>query len=108
MKKRRNRVWGTKNRPRVSIYKSNRYLYVQLIDDLQGKTMISISSLKFKEGKTCTNAKSVEIAEKIGKIIGKEAKERGIEQVVFDRGSYPYHGRVKALAEGMRKQGLKF
>jgi len=107
MKKKR-RVFGTKDKPRVSVYKSNRYLYVQLIDDIIGKTIVSASSLKFKKGKSSTNAKSVEIARRLGEIIGGEANKKGIEQVVFDRGPYPYHGRVKALAEGIRKKNLKF
>ena len=102
----REKIFGTKDRPRLSIYKSNRYLYLQLIDDERGETLLFSSSLgsSYKKG-NC--AKTLEIARRIGGDLAKEAKKRKIRQVVLDRGSYPYHGRIRALAETIRKQGIK-
>ncbi len=102
----RDKIFGTKDRPRLSIYKSNRYLYLQLIDDERGETLLFSSSLgsSYKKG-NC--AKTLEIARRIGADLAKEAKKRKIRQVVLDRGSYPYHGRIRALAETIRKQGIK-
>ena len=100
----RRKIFGTEDKPRVSVYKSNRYLYAQLINDEQGETLASVSSVK--EGGFC--AKNLKTAEKLGKELGKKAKDKGINQLVFDRNGYPYHGRIKSLAEGLRKEGLKF
>jgi large subunit ribosomal protein L18 len=99
------KVFGTKKRPRMSVYRSNRNIFVQLIDDVKGHTLCSYSSLKLKnkEGK-----KKIEIAYLVGKEIGKIAKKKHIKEVVFDRGGYKYHGKVKALAEGARETGLSF
>jgi len=102
----RKKIFGTEDKPRLSVYKSNRYLYAQLIDDEKSRTLAFISSLKYREG--TINAKSVEIAQKLGEDLGKQVKEKGIKQIVFDRNGYPYHGRIKALAEGVRGQGVKF
>ncbi|MEA3485198.1 MAG: 50S ribosomal protein L18 [Candidatus Aerophobetes bacterium] len=102
----RKKIFGTEDKPRLSVYKSNRYLYAQLIDDENTRTLVGISSLKYREGRG--NAKSVEIAKKLGKDLGRQAKEKGIKQIVFDRSGYPYHGRIKVLAEGAREQGVKF
>ena len=102
----RKKVWGNKDRPRLCIYKSNRYIYAQLIDDAQGTTLSSVCSIKYEEKKI--NCKSVSIARKLGEKLGKIAMEKGIERIVFDRSYYPYHGRIKALAEGVRKQGVEF
>ncbi len=103
----RKKIFGTKERPRLCVYKSNRYIYAQIIDDTEGKTLVSYSSLKYKK-EGVENYKDVETAKKVGEELGKMAREKGIKQVVFDRSGYPYHGRVKALAEGVRKAGIKF
>jgi len=94
---------GTAERPRMSVFRSNREIYVQLIDDLNSKTLIAASSKTMEEKGNKTG-----IAEKVGTDIAQKAKDAGIETVVFDRNGYLYHGRVKALAEAARKGGLKF
>lgn len=100
------KIQGTLARPRLCIYKSNRYIYAQIIDDLRGITLVSVSSLKYKKERK--NYKSVDIARKVGKELGELAIKRGIKKIVFDRSGYPYHGRIKALAEGVREQGVEF
>lgn len=96
------KVSGTAERPRMTVFRSNKSIYVQLVDDLAGATLVSASS-KGLEGGTKT-----EIAAKVGEAIAGKAKEKGIETVVFDRNGYLYHGRVKSLADAARKGGLKF
>ena len=93
----RAKIKGTANRPRLCVFRSNQYIYAQLIDDENGKTLASI------KGKA-----NIKKAKETGKLIAQKAKEKKIEKVVFDRGGYKYHGRVKALAEGAREGGLKF
>jgi large subunit ribosomal protein L18 len=102
----RKKIFGTKDRPRLSIHKSNRYLYLQLIDDEEGKTLLFLSSLgnDYKKG-NC--AKNLKVARKIGKDLAEQAKKKKIEQLVLDRGPYRYHGRIRDLAEAIRKQGIK-
>ena len=100
----RKKVNGTTERPRLNIFRSNKAIYCQIIDDLKGHTLVAASSL---ENQDLTGTKT-EIAKEIGKIIAEKAQAVGIESVVFDRGGYLYHGRVKALAEGAREGGLKF
>lgn len=100
----RGRVQGTGERPRLTVFRSNRGIYAQVIDDLEGKTMISASSLEVKEA----GLKKSELAGKVGELLAAKAKEKKIGKVVFDRGSYLYHGRVKAFAEGVRKGGIEF
>ncbi len=90
--------------PRLSVFRSNRFISAQLIDDKKMHTLATASSANLEKGK---RAKS-DAAMLVGELIGKKAKELGVSQVVFDRGSYRYHGRVKALAEGARKAGLQF
>ena len=99
----RNRVSGTAQRPRMSVFRSNKQIYVQLIDDLSGKTLAAASSLGLTE-----KVAKKEQAAKVGTLIAQRAQEAGITTVVFDRNGYLYHGRVKALAEAARKSGLKF
>lgn len=99
----RNTISGTTEKPRLSVYRSNSQIYAQVIDDIQGKTLASASSLVVKE-----KVSKKEIANKVGELIAKLAMEAGISEVVFDRNGYLYHGRVKELAEGARKGGLKF
>jgi large subunit ribosomal protein L18 len=94
---------GTEARPRVSVFRSNAAICAQIINDGTGKTLVSASSKEIKE-----SGKPVEKASLCGKLLAKKAKEKKIEAIVFDRNGYRYHGRVKALAEGMREGGLKF
>ena len=102
----RKKIFGNGEKPRLCVYKSNRYIYAQLIDDEKGVTLLFCSSLKYREdGK---NSKNVKIAEKLGEEIGKRAVNIRIKQLVFDRSGYPYHGRIKALVNAIRKQGIKF
>ena len=104
----RAKVEGTVSRPRLSVFRSLKHIYAQVIDDEQGHTMISASTLdKDIKGETDGKVK-VAKAELVGSLIAKRAKTKKIKQVVFDRGGYKYHGRVKALAEAARKGGLKF
>lgn len=98
----RGKVSGTAERPRMTVFRSNKAIYVQLVDDLAGKTLCSASSKGMTEG-----TKS-QISEKVGEAVAKKAKEMGITQVVFDRNGYLFHGRVKSLADAARKAGLKF
>jgi large subunit ribosomal protein L18 len=105
----RKKISGTKELPRVSVYRSIKNMYVQLIDDADGKTLLSVStsspSLKEKLKKDTGNVKGASV---LGAALADECKKKGIEKVVFDRSGYLYHGRVKALAEAARKGGLKF
>lgn len=101
----RTKVSGTAERPRLSVYRSNRFTYVQAIDDLVGRTVCAASN-QAAEGREIRNT-VVDIG-KLGELIGAKLKEKGIAEVVFDRNGYRYHGVVKALADGARKAGLKF
>jgi len=102
----RHRISGTSERPRLNVFRSSKNIYAQLIDDEKGVTLVSSSTVD----KTLDLEKSgdVDAAKKVGELIGKRALEKGIDTVVFDRGGYLYHGRIKALAEGAREAGLKF
>lgn len=102
----RKKIQGTPARPRLCVHKSNRYIYAQLVDDINGKTLLSLSSLIYKEKQK--NCKNVEIAKRLGEELGKLCQKKGIKKIVFDRRGYPYHGRIKALAEGLREQGVEF
>ena len=101
----RRKIQGTAERPRLSVYRSNRAIYCQLIDDVQGHTLLAASTMD-KEVPNTGN--KVEQSKAVGKLLGERAKAAGITTLVFDRGGYLYHGRVKALAEGVREGGLKF
>ena len=103
----RKKVQGTAERPRLNVYRSVNHIYVQLIDDLAGKTLIAASSAVGKKGLRKTGG-NVASAKEIGKAIAEKAKSKGISKVVFDRGGYLYHGRVKALADAAREGGLQF
>ena len=98
-------VSGTETHPRLSVFRSNKEIYVQLIDDTVGNTLVSASSVKFKKTKSSTKSS---IALEVGKIIAEKSIKSGINEVMFDRNGYLYHGRVKMLAEGARDGGLKF
>ena len=104
----RARIIGTATRPRLSVFRSNHYLAVQIIDDALGRTMVAGTTAEAKSGKKKAAAKRVEQAASLGERIAKMAREQNINTIVFDRGGYQYHGRVKAFADGARKGGLKF
>ena len=101
----RAKIYGTEERPRLCVFKSNKHIYAQIINDEKGLTLISASDLEIKDLK---KDKKIDLAQKVGELIGKKAKDKKIETVVFDRGGFRYHGRVKTLAEEARKQGLQF
>jgi large subunit ribosomal protein L18 len=103
-KKIRSTIKGTLARPRLNVFRSNAGLFLQLIDDEAGRTLVSASSTEVKGAKLS----KTEVAEALGKLLAKKAVEKKIEVVVFDRGGYKYHGRVKAAADGAREGGLKF
>jgi large subunit ribosomal protein L18 len=102
----RKQVKGTAERPRISVFRSNKFIYCQLIDDRSGNTLVSASSRD--KGFDCSNMDKTEQARQVGKALAQKAMAAKITAVVFDRGGYLYHGRVKALAEGAREGGLKF
>lgn len=102
----RKKVHGTTERPRLTVFRSNKAIYAQVINDLEGRTLVSASSIS-KELAEKKMTKT-ETAKEVGKLLAGKAKEAGIEKVVFDRNGYLYHGRVKSLAEGAREGGLKF
>lgn len=99
----RAKISGTTEKPRLSVFRSTRGMYLQLIDDSFGKTLVSAHSRELKE-----KGKKTDIALSLGKLLAKKAIEKKIAQAVFDRGGYKYHGRVKAVADGAREGGLKF
>ena len=100
----RKKLFGTSERPRLAVFRSNKYIYVQVIDDQAGHTVAAASS----QEKAVEGTVNVETAAAVGTLLATRAKEAGITSVVFDRGGYPYHGRVKALAEAARAAGLEF
>ncbi|MDA3880021.1 MAG: 50S ribosomal protein L18 [Prolixibacteraceae bacterium] len=99
-------ITGTTDVPRLSIFRSNKQIYAQIIDDLSGKTLVSASSLDKEIA--AQNVNKTEQATMVGKLIAEKAKNANIEQVIFDRNGYLYHGRVKSIAEAAREGGLKF
>ncbi|PHN04539.1 50S ribosomal protein L18 [Flavilitoribacter nigricans] len=101
----RKKITGTAERPRLSVYRSNRAIYCQLIDDVAGLTLASASTMDKDVANTGTKT---EQSKAVGKLLAERAKAAGVETLVFDRGGYLYHGRVKALADGAREGGLKF
>jgi len=103
----RKKLLGTSERPRLNVYRSLNHIYVQVIDDLEGKTLVSASTAEGKKG-SHPNGGNLAAAKNVGKTIAERAKSKGIDKVVFDRGGYIYHGRVKALADAAREAGLKF
>ena len=101
----RGKISGTPERPRLNVFRSNANIYAQIIDDVNGVTLVSANTLE-KDFEGATG--NIEAAKKVGALVAERAKAKGIEEVVFDRGGYIYHGRVAALAEGAREAGLKF
>ena len=103
----RNRVRrDAHGRPRLSVFRSNKHIYAQIIDDIESRTLVAASSLEASIAGAGKAASTIEMAAAVGKLIGERAKAAGIEDVVFDRGSFRYHGRVAALADAAREQGL--
>lgn len=100
----RAKVQGSSKRPRLSVFRSNKYIYAQLINDEEGKTILGISEKEIESSKNAP----LEQAKKLGILLAKKAQERKIKEAILDKGAYLYHGRVKALAEGAREGGLKF
>jgi large subunit ribosomal protein L18 len=103
----RKKLQGTADRPRLNVYRSLNHIYVQVIDDLHGETLVSASTAEGKKEERRTGG-NVASAKAVGKTIAERAKAKGVTKVVFDRGGYIYHGRVKALADAAREAGLKF
>jgi large subunit ribosomal protein L18 len=108
----RKKIRGTSERPRLVVFKSNRHIYAQIINDDENKILVAVHSLKIKPKKsskaTTEKNKKILMAFEVGKALAKLALAKGIKKVVFDRGGWPYHGRIKALAEGAREGGLIF
>jgi large subunit ribosomal protein L18 len=102
------RVTGTAERPRLAVYRSLDHIYAQVIDDRSGRTLVSASSVDSESKKSVQGGGNVAAAKVIGKLVGERAKAAGVSKVVFDRGGYKYHGRVKALADAAREAGLQF
>lgn len=102
----RKKISGTPDRPRLNVYRSNKNMYAQLIDDTKGETLVSASTID--KDLNVDSTSNVEAAKKVGELIAKRAQEKGYKAVVFDRGGYLYHGRVKAVADGARQGGLEF
>jgi len=103
----RKKVQGSTERPRLSVYRSLNHVYVQVIDDLKGATLVAASTAEGKKGERKTGG-NLAAAKELGKIVAERAQAKGIKQVVFDRGGYIYHGRVKALADAAREDGLQY
>jgi len=104
----RSRVAGSPERPRLAIYKSLKHCYAQVIDDRKGVTLVSASSLDADFRSDMKTGGNLAAAKKVGELVARRAKEKGVTRVVFDRGGYPYHGKVKALADSARENGLEF
>ena len=107
-KRMRKKIQGTKDKPRLCVYKSLQQIYAQLIDDSEGKVITGISTLHKEVKPKVKSGGNIEAAKKVGEAIGKKAIDMGLAQVVFDRNGFKYHGRIKALAESAREAGLKF
>lgn len=104
----RQKVYGTPQKPRFNVYRSLDNIYVQIIDDTVGHTLVSASSLEKEVKDKAKNTGNKEAAKLVGELAAKKAIEKGIKEVVFDRGGYIYHGRIKEVADGAREAGLKF
>jgi len=104
----RKKISGSPERPRAFVYKSNRHIYVQVIDDQNGKVLAAASTLEKEFKEKSKNSKNIVASQAVGKLIANKLKKNKIKTVVFDRGLYPYQGRVKSLAEAMRKEGIIF
>lgn len=98
----RKRIFGTHERPRLTVFRSNQHVYAQIVNDIEGRTLAAVSSQSLEKGS------DVAAAETVGKQLAEKAQAAGVQSVAFDRNGYRYHGRVKALADAMREAGLKF
>ncbi len=103
----RRKLSGSTERPRLTVYKSLKHMYAQVVDDVTGNTLTAASDLELKD-LAGQKLKKVQVAAKVGELVAKKCKEKSIEAVVFDRNGFPYHGRISALADAARKAGLKF
>ena len=104
----RKKIGGSGERPRLSVFRSAKHIYAQLVDDLQGRTLVAASTLSKEIREKRAGQKKSETAKEVGRLLALKAQEKGISQVVFDRNGFLYHGRVKAVAESCREHGLKF
>jgi large subunit ribosomal protein L18 len=104
----RRKVFGTQERPRLNVFRSLQHIYAQVIDDWDGHTLVSASTIDAEVRSRLDDLSKIEQARVVGEVVAERALDKGIEQVVFDRGGYKYHGRVKALAEAAREKGLEF
>ncbi|MCG8566243.1 MAG: 50S ribosomal protein L18 [Desulfobacterales bacterium] len=104
----RKNIFGTQERPRMSVFRSAKHIYAQIIDDVKGVTLVSASTLDPEYKENPVEGKKQDIAKAVGTLVGKRALDKGIEQVVLDRNGFLYHGRIKALSDGAREAGLKF
>lgn len=104
----RQKLTGTPERPRLNVYRSLEHIYAQVIDDTVGNTIVSASTLDKEIKEKVNNTSDKEAAKLVGELVAKRAQEKGISQVIFDRGGHIYHGRIKELADGAREAGLKF
>ncbi len=104
----RYKIFGVRERPRLNVFRSYKHIYAQIIDDREGRTLASASTLESELKVELAGASHLQAAQKAGELIARRALDLGIKEVVFDRGGYLYHGRVKALAEAAREKGLKF
>lgn len=104
----RKKMFGTAERPRLTVHRSLKNLYVQVVDDMSSRTLFSFSSQDKEFVKSKTKGSKVQIAQKLGQIFGERLKAKGIQKIAFDRGGYQYHGRIKALADSLRQAGIQF
>lgn len=104
----RNKVNGTAQQPRLAVFRSNKHMYAQIIDDVAGNTLVAASTMEAAIASKVKFTSTVEAAQAVGEAIAKKALDKGIKEVVFDRGGYIYHGKVKALADAAREAGLQF
>src|SRR5262245_54008870 len=104
----RKRLSGSPVRPRLAVYRSNKHIYAQIIDDSKGATLTAASTLDVDAKRDVKHGGNIAAAKAVGKLVAERAKAKGVESVLFDRGGYLYHGRVKALADAAREAGLKF
>ncbi len=104
----RNKITGTPERPRLNVYKSSKNIYAQIIDDSKGVTIVSASTVETAIKGSVKSGGNIEAAKEVGKLIAQRAVEKGLKLIVFDRGGYVYHGRVKELADAARAEGLEF
>lgn len=104
----RKKVAGSPERPRLNVFRSSKHIYTQIIDDLTGQTLVSASTLSPELADVRQQGGNLEAAKRVGSLIAEKAKEKGITQVIFDRGGYLYHGRIAAVAEAARQAGLEF